>query len=174
MSEPNLVWHSTSATAPELTTLWADRILRIDDVWIHISALGGENHIFMDFTISRRGKRQFADPASVMQDWSDWFEHAGVAWALSDSAGSQFDDRVFDIYTRHDLDAIGGTIEAVGFMPEGLETGFEPEPWLWPPSDLEFVDVTLISGSKIPLTSLSPCQIEEESFSNSVSRPLTA
>jgi hypothetical protein len=96
------------------------------------------------------------DADAVMAEWSDWFDRASLAWSFSDSVGSMFSDRVFDMFTRKDLDAVGGTIEMPGFMPDGLETGVEPSSWMWPPHDLAWIDIEFVSGvAQYPLNQVS-------------------
>ena len=133
----------------EITPLWPDHVLRLDEFDICRDPDGDRvSDVFVRFTIlpsERPGEPILRGVEVAMHEWSEWYARAGLGWTFWDSVGSTFDDRVFDIRTLPDREAIGGEIEVAAFMPQGVESGFEPSPWMRPPRDLAWIDVGFVA-----------------------------
>ena len=85
-----------------------------------------------------------------MEEWKEWFTNCGIDWTFWDSVGSSFDDPIIDVFTLPDRDAVGMTVEGVGYLPDGLQIGVEPEPWKWSAADLAWLDIGFVSDPKHP------------------------
>lgn len=142
MAPYNTIW-SEGTEGLEVPDLWPDQALRLDAISVHLES-DPEHHLIVTFTLFHKNRPEVLvdrKPGEVRAEWISWFRSSGLGWAVRDSAGSTFDTRVFDVFSRPDRDSIGGVIEIAGFMPEGLETGFEPHEGAWPPRDLQWIDL---------------------------------
>lgn len=160
MAEFDFVWTPSSIKPLEITTLWPDKVLRLDGVWIKPYLSGGEGMLFVEFSIFRLENptgRMPIDPEPVIADWERWFEESGINWEYSDSAGSDFDFRGWDVFTRRDLDAIGVSVDAAGFSPVAWRT-HPTRNIAWPPQDLSWIDITLVAGES---TAEAPTPVPE-------------